>query len=94
MKLDWSLTKRNCVETTNLVEKNVSPRKILLVTKNSCTQNSFIQEKLVQNFGKMISIKKIKARKIFGSNYLVKIGSVTAEIILIWTKMSPGQMLL
>ena len=36
----------------------------------------------------MISIKKIKARKIFGSNYLVKIGSVTAEIILIWTNVA------
>ena len=31
--------------------------------------------------------KKIKALKIFSSKSLVKIGSVTAEILLIWTNV-------
>ena len=41
-----------------------------------------------QNFGKKISIKKVKACKELGPKRLVKIGSVTAEIFLIWTNVA------
>ena len=62
---------------TNLSIGRPAPSKI--VYKTNLVQKNFVPKKIVY---------KIKAPKIFGQKSLVKMGSITAEILLICTNVA------
>ena len=69
LKLDWSLTKKKLRLNKKFVDKNVSPRKILLVTKYLWTQNSFIRKKTGSTkfwVRRYFKSKKFESRKCLG----------------------------